>query len=281
MNCPKCNSANPDGATFCNKCGHKLSRNDKQKKNIFTKMRQKQPREKPGDNKPLRISLNFIKLPFKKAEKPKITKQQLKKIGVGIGVLVVLFFVVKIVHKKLYNKYKYDATYQEEADFGDYWLSLYGKPEDKPKTTPQKTSEKTPEEKSKDEDKKTDENKKGDKKTSGESVSYYDLPVPDDVTVEDIMEVDDKGGVRITIKAEGGSNLSSKQVLDFYEDEFNNAGWDVSPRGSGEEIVESTAPDGTFVRIWIFFEGSGDELPLTYMIDFQPPGADIMPLMFQ
>jgi hypothetical protein len=205
-----------------------------------------------------------IALPFKKTEKPKLNKQKLKKAGAWLGIAIVALTLGKLGYKKLYNKTKYDYTYQEEANFGDYWLSMYGKEADRPEKKPEA------------------EQKVGEtKKVVVEKVSYMELEVPDNVMVRDILEVDDKGAVRITIDGTDGFKLSAEEVLEFHKKEFENAGWKVTSQEGSTPTVDAHAHDGTYIRVWVFYEGSGDgEFPLTYMVDFQPSGADIMPLPY-
>lgn len=118
--------------------------------------------------------------------------------------------------------------------------------------------------------------------TDMDTVTYESLPVYPDVSVTDDMTLEGNGR-RIAYETKLG--ITSKDVMDFYEDELTNLGWQRVTRDVDNAQLEMFGEDQTRFRVWIYYEGTDldgvDQLPLTFIVDFGPPGGEMLPIPVQ
>lgn len=193
------------------------------------------------------------------------SKRILKRAGLIIGVLLILCLAFLVLNKVLLGRLNTSLNTNEDPNISTDWLNEFGSGKDKSKTpAPTKPAQST--------------------NFPSTKNSFDKLPTLSGVQLSQKYEVDDAGGLRLTWDSKEGTSLTSKEVLDFYELELTSLGWQVMSRdGSDRQIELYNDTSGDFVRIWIYYEGEGlDGMnALTYIMDYQPQGTEILPVMHQ
>lgn len=262
MNCQKCNIINSNSASFCSGCGAKLK--IKSKENVSKKTSGQKPQ----------FSMNKILekiMPKKTSDKN--PKSLMKKVLLVLGLLIlagaIIWGISYASEKKRFNDFvKYMEDSQNQTGT-----------ETVPTNPPPSTNTSTPDNNTSTE---IDTGSGSDTDNSAQSTKLEDLPVYPNSSITDTLDVDG-GGKRVAYEPQLG--VASKEIMDFYEKELTSKGWQVVTRDRDDAQLDILSMDGTFVRIWIYFEGideaGSDPLPATFMLDFQPPGAKILPIPYQ
>ena len=117
---------------------------------------------------------------------------------------------------------------------------------------------------------------------SMDTIAYSEMPEYPNATINDEFDLDD-GGKRVTYETEMGT--TAKEVMGYYETALTAEGWQRVIRDQDDALLSMVAEDETFVRIWVYFEGidepESDPMAMTYIVDFQPPGGEILPIPIQ
>jgi len=243
MKCPKCDVENAQDATICTGCGAPLESSEKPVEKVA-----EHPKERKGGGK-------------------KVCKIAVPIVIVVVAGAAVLFFVVGSGGGGK-NAPSWDELVGDgdDSSTGDITAVIDdsddGQVDDQDSQVADQTGDQS-----------------GDQL---ETINLEDLPLYSDASVTDDFKLDG-GGRRVSYDTTLGT--TSKEIMDYYEQELTALGWKTVLRDVDDARLEMYGPDETFVRYWVYFEGinepDSDPMPLTYILDFRPPGAEILPVPVQ
>lgn len=107
-------------------------------------------------------------------------------------------------------------------------------------------------------------------KTQTTSTAYQDVPFYSDSTEIDFQQTKGEG---IDATYETPKGVTTKQLMDFYEEKLKSQDWQITLRDRDNKQLEALAKDGTKLRIWVYFAG-GEDAGISFNVNYRPPGSE-------
>lgn len=107
-------------------------------------------------------------------------------------------------------------------------------------------------------------------KTQAKNTSYQELPFYPNATEVNFQQTKGDG---IDAIYETKKDVTSKELMDFYEEQLKLKGWQITLRDRDNKQLEALNQDGSKLRVWVYFAG-GEDTGISYNINFRPPNSE-------